>query len=99
MNLTQTAPGQGVFYQISRADARISDGLDYVFCATYNSGKLDSYQLSFVQKTQELFHNALKDSDRNGFRRMKVVQRTDTKAMPNWPGSIGIRDYRREKAF
>jgi hypothetical protein len=31
---------------------------------------LDSYQLSFVQKAQEIFYNALKASGRTGFPRI-----------------------------
>jgi hypothetical protein len=31
---------------------------------------IDSYQLNFVQKTQEIFCNPLKTSDRAGFQRM-----------------------------
>jgi hypothetical protein len=34
------------------------------------SVNLDSYQLNLVQKTQEIFCNALKASDRAGFQRM-----------------------------
>ena len=43
MNLTQTTPCQRVFYQISRADARISDRLDYIYCTAYSRGKFGAY--------------------------------------------------------
>jgi len=42
MNMTQTAPGLGVYYQKKHTDASGSGELDYIYCTAYSRGKFET---------------------------------------------------------